>query len=242
VRGSKQVKEAKMEISGTGATSTAAPSQTMSSGLTDAQGIGKDSFLQLLITQMRNQDPLSPMDNQEFLAQLAQFSSLEQMQNLNDKVDQAMQLSQSLNNSSAAALIGRQVRAAGDTVDLGASGGVELGYFLSQEAKDVSLTVYDANGAVVRTLVTSEGEAGAHRLTWDGRNEEGARVAAGSYTFKVSAKDDEGSDVNATTVVRGLVDGVMYKNGSAYLLVDGREVSLGDLLEVSAPDGAGQGD
>lgn len=214
--------------------STAAAAATGTPGVQGGsrQALGKDDFLKLLITQMRYQDPLSPMDNTQFLAQMAQFSSLEQMQNLNESFDQSMLISQSLNNSSAAGFIGRHVRASGDGVTLGSSGPVELGYFLPQEAATVMVTVLDDKGREVRTLVADGTKAGAHKLEWDGADLDGRRVAAGSYTFRVSAKDADGNDVRATSVVTGLVQGITFKNGSAYLLVDGREVPLSEVLEV----------
>ena len=210
---------------------------TASTGTTGVQGtsreaLGKDDFLKLLITQMQNQDPLSPMDNSQFLSQMAQFSSLEQMQNLNASFDQSMLISQSLNNSSAAGFIGRHVRAAGDGVALGATGSVELGYFLPSDAATVSVTVLDDQGREVRTLTADETTAGSHNIAWDGTDVDGSRVAAGSYTFKVSAKGADGVAIKGTSVVTGLVDGVTYQNGSAYLLVDGRQVSLSEVLEV----------
>jgi flagellar basal-body rod modification protein FlgD len=210
---------------------TTSSTQALSS-LTGRNAVTKESFLQLLITQMRYQDPLSPMDNQEFLAQLAQFSSLEQMQNLNDKYDSSMALTQSLNNSAAAGLIGRQVRASGDTLSLGSSGGVEVGYYLQADAAEVSISVTDSTGKIVRGLTSTDGGSGSHRLTWDGRDDAGSRLPAGSYTFKVTAKDEDGAAVTASSVVSGTVSGVTYRNGSAYLLVDGREVSLSEVLEV----------
>lgn len=219
-----------MQVSSTTAVLTAASNQGAQGS--SRQALGKDDFLKLLITQMRYQDPLSPMDNTQFLAQMAQFSSLEQMQNLNESFDQSMLLSQSLNNSSAAGFIGRHVRASGDGVTLGPSGSVELGYFLPVEAATVSVTVLDEMGREVRTLTAGGTDAGAHRLDWDGADADGRRVAAGSYTFKVSAKAEDGTAINAPSVVTGLVQGITFKNGSAYLLVDGREVSLSEVLEV----------
>ena len=217
-----------MQISSTTSTTTSTQSSTGASRGT----LGKDDFLKLLITQLQNQDPLSPMDNTEFIAQMAQFSSLEQMQNLNASFEESMLLTQSLNNATAAGFIGRNVRASGDAVELGSGGSVELGYFLPTEAETVTLTVMDDQNRLVRTLVADGTAAGAHRLDWDGTDSDGSRVAAGSYTFSVSAQDADGNDVNATSVVTGLVEGVTYKNGSAYLLVDGREVSLSEVLEV----------
>lgn len=219
-----------MEISGTTAATAGTGTQGVLGG--SRQALGKDDFLKLLITQMRYQDPLSPMDNTQFLAQMAQFSSLEQMQNLNESFDQSMLISQSLNNSSAAGFIGRHVRASGDGVTLGSTGGVELGYFLPQEAATVTVTVLDEQGREVRTLVSDGTTAGAHKLEWDGADLDGRRVAAGSYTFRVSAKNADGTDASATSVVTGLVQGITFKNGSAYLLVDGREVPLSEVLEV----------
>jgi flagellar basal-body rod modification protein FlgD len=219
-----------MQISGTTAISAGASTQGVQGS--SRQALGKDDFLKLLITQMRYQDPLSPMDNTQFLAQMAQFSSLEQMQNLNESFDQSMLLSQSLNNSSAAGFIGRHVRASGDGVTLGTSGSVELGYFLPADAETVSVTVLDEQGREVRTIVSDAATAGAHRLQWDGNDLDGRRVASGTYTFKVTAKDADGVAVSATSVVTGLVEGITFKNGSAYLLVDGREVPLSEVLEV----------
>lgn len=218
-----------MEIRGTTSTGTDIGAATQTGA---RNSLDKDSFLHLLITQMRYQDPLSPMDNQQFLAQMAQFSSLEQMQNLNDKFEASMALSQSLNNSAAAGLIGRHVRASGDNIRLGESGGIELGYFLQREAAHVTVTVFDEKGDAVRTMVESDASSGAHRFTWDGTDDAGERLAAGSYSFKISAKAEDGTDLSASSLVNGLVSGVTYKNGSAYLLVDGREVSLSEVLEV----------
>jgi flagellar basal-body rod modification protein FlgD len=220
-----------MLVSNTTATTNTTGTQGVQSSST--QALGKDDFLKLLITQLQNQDPLSPMDNSQFLSQMAQFSSLEQMQNLNQSFDQSMVLSQTLNNTSAAGLIGRHVRASGNGVTLGTTGSVELGYFLPADAATVNVTVLDAQGRQVRTLVADGTAAGAHTLAWDGADQDGRRVAAGSYTFKVSAKDSDGADVNPTAVVNGLVQGVTYRNGSAYLLVDGREVPFSEVLEVN---------
>jgi len=221
-----------MGVEGTSGVGAASTAGAVDPAVVARTTLGKDSFLKLLITQMQYQDPLSPMDNTEFVAQMAQFSSLEQMQNLNAKLDTSMLLAQALNNSATAGLIGRHVRAAGDGVQLGATGEVELGYFLPKEAATVSITIYDDTGNAVRTLVPSGTSAGSHRVAWNGADLEGERLPAGRYTFDVSAKDEEGLDVGGATVVAGLVEGVSYHDGGSYLLVDGREVSLSDVLEV----------
>lgn len=210
--------------SGTAGTTSAAAGQ-----------LGKDAFLQLLITQLRYQNPLSPMNNEAFLGQLAQFSQLEQMQQLNDNFSSSMLLTQSLNNSAAAGLIGKYVRAGGDAVHLPESGSVQLGYYLPQPAASVTLSVLDANGRTVRTLEAPASDAGSQQLTWDGRSEDGARLEAGEYRLAVDAVDAEGNPLQALTLIEGRVDGVTFENGTAVLLVDGQQVPLSSVLDVFVP-------
>jgi flagellar basal-body rod modification protein FlgD len=204
---------------------------TAPTGTDRTTGVGRDAFLQLLITQMRHQDPLSPMENEAFLAQLAQFSSLEQMQQLNENFAASMALSQSQANSAATGLIGRYVRASGDQVELAAEGDVSLGYFLGADAA-AEITVYDDRGAAVRTVQVSGGEAGSNEWRWDGRNDAGERLEAGQYTFAVTATDSNGDAVNAATTVLGRVEGITFQSGTAELLVNGREIPLSSVLEV----------
>ena len=197
--------------------------------------VGKDAFLQLLITQMRYQDPLSPMDNQAFLAQLAQFSSLEQMQQLNQNFDSALLLSQSQANNGATALIGKNVRASGSSVELGAEGSVELGYFLASPAQAVQIRVVDEAGRTIKTLVDNDLEAGSNGIEWDGRDAAGSRAPAGNYSFEVTATDTAGQEVPVTRTVTGLVEGVTFRSGQALLLVSGREIPLSDVLDIYLP-------
>ncbi|MBK8231928.1 MAG: flagellar hook capping protein [Candidatus Eisenbacteria bacterium] len=217
-----------MEISAT----TSQTDLGLTSTLAGGSELGRDEFLSLLILQMRNQDPLDPMENQEFIAQLAQFTSLEQMMSLNQKFDDSMVLTQSLNNAAAAGMIGRTVRANGSQVDLADAGGTEVGYFLPVEAAEVTLKLFDDQGVLVRTITSSEGTSGPHHMTWDGKDDLGDRVAAGRYQLQVSAKDETGAAVDALTVVSGKVEGVTFKNGGALLLINGQELPLSSLLEV----------
>ncbi len=206
----------------------------LSSPLTNAMGgtLGKNEFLQLLITQLRHQDPLSPMENEAFLAQLAQFSSLEQMQTLNQTMQDSMTLTQSLNNSSAASLIGRNVRANGETVGLVADLPIEVGYFLPSGAAHVVMEIYDDAGRLVRTLQSDAGTVGPHRLMWDGKGDAGVSAPTGRYQLKVQAFDATGVEVESLPIVTGRVDGVTFQGGSALLIVNGEELPLSSVLEV----------
>lgn len=219
-----------MEISSLGTTL-----QTTSTTTGADAALGRDAFLKLLITQLRYQDPLSPMENEAFLAQLAQFSSVEQMQQLNESLSASVAFSQSQANSAATSLIGKNVRASGDSVDLPVEGSVDLGYYLGSAAESVEIEVVNANGAVVRTISAAGAPQGTNLVSWDGRDSSGRRLDAGSYGFNVKAFDGNGDEIAAATTVTGLVSGVTFESGSAMLLIDGRRVPLSAVLEVFVP-------
>lgn len=202
-----------------------------------ASVLGKDDFLKLLTVQLQNQDPMTPMENHELVAQLAQFSSLEQLENmaksLQNNLDLNLLLTQVLNNTAAAGLIGKQVVASGDQVALTEAGSADLTFDLAEDATTVKVSIMDETGAVVRTLEVDGLEAGRNALTWDGTDEAGREVADGKYTFKVEAANADGEAVRATTLVLGEVVGVRFEDGQAMLLVGEMEVGIGDIIEIA---------
>ena len=134
-------------IANSGAVSTATSSTQTSTNSV----LGKDDFLKLLITQLKNQDPLNPTDGTAFASQLAQFSSLEQLSNLNDAIQQSMSnslyLTQSINNSLASNLVGKNVTVLSDSVTNTGQGETQLGYTLPQNAASASIEIQDEYGA-----------------------------------------------------------------------------------------------
>ena len=130
--------------------STSSSSKT-SAGTAAGGTLGKDSFMQLLVTQLQYQDPLNPMDNTEFTAQLAQFSQLEAMENMNETMEAMAVLQSSLNNIQALSFIGKTVNATGNTIEYGGSA-VDLGYSLDDDATTVRVSIYNEDGTKVRTL------------------------------------------------------------------------------------------
>jgi flagellar basal-body rod modification protein FlgD len=198
--------------------------------------LGKDDFLNLLVTQMQNQDPLDPMQGTDFAAQLAQFSSLEQLTNINDNLQQSLQanalLSSSINNALSATFIGKDVRAMTDTFNYSANGtNVQLGYSLTYAADSAVVTISDSAGNVVRTL-NGGTNSGQNDFTWDGKNEKGESVGAGTYTMKVEAKDTTGAPLDVQTYVVGKVSGVRFKQNGAVFVIDGVEISISDVMEI----------
>jgi flagellar basal-body rod modification protein FlgD len=206
-------------------------------GVNKPSGIlDKDDFLKLLIMQLRHQDPLSPLEGTEFAAQLAHFSSVEQLSNINSNllhsIDANFVLSQSINNALSATFIGREVRAATDMFTYTGDGEVTLGYNLGSPAESVIVKIYDETGNLVHTIHSRELNQGDNTITWDGRDEKGTRLKEGNYRFSVESKDGNGAGIDASLFVYGIVSGVRFKHTGTYFTINGIEVSLSDIEEI----------
>lgn len=200
--------------------------------------LGRDEFLKLLTFQLKEQNPLNPTDNAEFASQLAQFSQLEQLTDMRAALEQQIQtnllLSQSITNVSAASLIGKNVKAYSNTMAYDGSTPVKLGYNLLADAKEVTVEIRDSKGNLVKTLKpTTEKKQGDNNLTWDGTNSDGNKVAAGSYKFTVKAKGKDDIALEAQAFTYGKVDSVRFKPEGAVLVVNGHEVPLGDITDIT---------
>jgi flagellar basal-body rod modification protein FlgD len=204
-----------------------------------AQGsdtLGKDEFLKILTAQLANQDPTQPMDSNAFVAQLAQFSALEQAQNTNDTLTQMLALQQSSgqagNSSMAVASVGKEATYNASQMTLSTGGSIGVNAILPSSAADVIMEVDDANGKVVRSQHFGGMAAGSHNLTWDGFNEAGVAQAPGSYSIQVSAIDITGKPVSVTQQSQGLITGVSFQNGNAQLIIGNTPVSLSDVTSI----------
>jgi flagellar basal-body rod modification protein FlgD len=194
---------------------------TQAAGLGDAAtdknpnaSLGKGDFLNLLVTQMQYQDPLDPMKNEQFVAQMAQFSQLEQMINLNDTATSIKMLETSINNSQAVNLIGKNIIVQGNAFELHNGEATDVTYALEDDAASVEISVYDDAGTLVRTITRDDTDAGSHKWAFDGMNKEGDAVPASTYSS-----------------VR--VDGLAFDNGTLYLQAAGGRFRLSDIVEVS---------
>jgi flagellar basal-body rod modification protein FlgD len=209
-------------------TSSAASTQTSSATKT----VGKDEFLKLLVVQLQNQDPLNPMDSTGFTSQLAQFSSLEQLTNINTSITNLASSQGSMQGTLAAGLIGKNVKVAGNQVSL--NGSANINYNLSGAAAQVKVAIYDTNGKLVRQVALGNQNAGSGTYAWDGKDTLGNTLPNGQYTVKVDAVDTAGKPVAANTLTNGKVTGLVFENNSTYLVVDGTlRVKLADVQEVS---------
>jgi len=204
-----------------------------------AQSLGKDDFLELLVAKLTHQDPLNPMDDEAFIADLAQFSSLEQMSNINESLNESLDWDylqmQTINNTMATSLIGKDVNASFDGVYLDDENMPRIGYTTTEFSDHVDITISDANGVVVRSITEQDVPAGSNSITWDGKDDSGDRLDSGYYQVEITAYDSEGNQLTSTTYTQGRVTGVIYREGSAYLQVGSLEIPLSDINSISEP-------
>ncbi len=187
--------------------------------------MGKDVFLQMLVAQLKNQDPLNPMNGSDFAAQLAQFSSLEQLTNISSQLDTIGANMESLNNKQLAGFLGSEITAAGNTIQADGTSKT-LTYSLAQDAQQATVKIYNDQGSLVKTIETGSQKAGLNSVTWN------TSGLSGNYTFEVSAVDQKGQSVTAATLITGVVTGVNFKDGVPYLTVNGKEIAFKDVVSV----------
>ena len=196
-------------------------------------GMNKDDFLKLFVTQLQNQDPLNPQDGTQFIGQLAQLTQVEQAYNTNTNL-QSM-LNQGANSATMAAvtLIGKQVEAPVSQIDLHSGTPANINFLLEKGADQVTVSVLDSNGAVIKTLSAGAKDAGTGSVAWDGTDNAGAQLASGAYSFSVSAKDASGNSVAGMGMVRGRVDGVDMSGATPVLSIGSVKLNLTDVTSVT---------
>lgn len=210
------------------------PTTANTSNFTNSgSSLGKDDFLKLLVAQLQAQDPLEPMSAQDFSAQLAQFSALEQMTNVNVNLEKIQKFEAALANASAINLIGKTVNAPGNAIDHQQGQSETLAYTLEGDASEVLVEIFDQNGGLVRSLGFSDQGAGTQSVAWNGRDIQGNPLAAGVYTFRIEALDESGNSVNAVTFAEGRVTDVIIDKDQAFVIVNGDKLAVSDITRIS---------
>ncbi|MDJ0782906.1 MAG: flagellar hook capping FlgD N-terminal domain-containing protein [Desulfosarcinaceae bacterium] len=194
--------------------------------------LGKDEFLTMLVAQLQYQDPMNPMDSTGFTAQLAQFSSLEQLENINATLETLTAYQAASDNAQAVQFIGKQVTAVGNEVELDDTGAATLRFDLAGDADAVYIKIYNAAGAYVGDFEVGSLAAGEQQVTWDGTDQDGQPLPEGRYQFDVLAVDEQDVPVSATTYSSGVVTGVSYQNGEAYLQTDSFLLPIGSVVRI----------
>jgi flagellar basal-body rod modification protein FlgD len=218
-----------------GSSTSAAVATTNSSGSTtnSATGLAQNfnTFLTLLTTQLQNQDPLSPMDTNQFTQQLVSFSQVEQQINTNSNLQQLIQLQGAGESIAALPLVGQSIEYNSATAPL-TGGQANFVYNLPSESTSTALTVVDSNNRVVYTQ-QGETNAGAHSFNWDGKTNTGVQLPDGNYTLKIQAADASGSAVTPSIASIGTVQAVGVQNGAATFTVNGMAIPMSELVTVN---------
>jgi flagellar basal-body rod modification protein FlgD len=204
---------------------------TTRSQTSNTKSVGKDEFMKLLLAQLRNQDPLKPMDSTDFTAQLAQFSSLEQLQNLNTTLEIQGVNQMTLTYAQSVNMIGKEVVSnSGNTVTANGQT-IELNYKLTKDAQSVTVIIVDKNGKTIKTWDESAKKEGMNSAKWDSSG-----VEKGDYTYMIEAKDSSGAPVTYETMTTGVVTAVHFRSNQILVTVNGREVPLSSISEVREPE------
>ncbi len=195
--------------------------------------LDKEAFLMLMVAQFQYQDPLNPSEDTDYVAQLAQFSSLEQMMNMNESMDSMVESQNRQISINAASFIGKEVSAQGYGISVQDGVPSVIHYGHDTDIASGTVNIFDANNQMVASITLSPTSAGVHELDWDGRLADGTVAPNGVYSIAIAAKDENGETVLTQAQVSGKVTAVSNYGGVQYLMLeDGRVVSLDEVVEI----------
>ena len=201
---------------------------TQSKSANDLQNM----FMKLLTAQMQHQDPLNPMENTEFTTQLAEFTSLEQLQSMNKNLGYLQLYMASINNSQAMSFIGKEVVTSGNSIHFDGRDPVGIDFNLHSQASNVNINIYDENGSFVDTIGYGRMDSGEQSATWYGQDSNGNYMPAGNYNYELYAADENANKIGTTSFTTGVVDGITYIEGVGYVLIDDQKIAIGDIVEI----------
>jgi flagellar basal-body rod modification protein FlgD len=200
-----------------------------SNAATGSRALGKNEFLKLLTTQLANQDPLAPTDNQAFIAQLAQFASVEQAEAANSRLDSLIIAQAANNQTSVANLVGKEITYRTDSVAVTATNQTPpIQGELARDAKQVNAIVKDENGKVVATLTMQDVKAGTVTFDWQGN-----KPPPGNYKVTLTAAGEAGESLTIESRGKARASGVTFQAGYAELILNGSRVKLSDIIQIS---------
>ena len=199
----------------------------------EEDALGQEAFLTMLVAQLQNQDPLNPMEGSDFSAQLAQFSQLEQLINLNESMDSFATSFGKTAEGDAMGYIGKQVTGNVNMMRVD-QGSVTGGFYELSQPGDVLVTIMDSDGTPVKTMFEGQQNSGSHMISWDGTDNNGNAVTDGSYEYTVMANTGYGY-IEVPSMVTGTVEGIAYSDSKPYLVVEGVLLDPASVTSVVDP-------
>lgn len=198
--------------------------------------LDKDAFFKLMLTQLKNQDPTNPLKNHEMAAQLAQFSTLEQMSNMNTTLTKIEGKNKDPENFQALNLIGKSV--AGDSSKVVRStfdSSHDFNFNLATDATEAKIKVLNDKNAVVREFKMNNLKSGANKISWNGMDEAGQKAAAGEYQFQIEATSSNGQKLPVKTEFQGVITGLSFSAEGPVLQVGQQSVKMRDVRQITDP-------
>lgn len=196
----------------------------------------QDAYLKLLVAQLEHQDPLNPMDDKDMTSQLSQFSSLEQLTNINTGIKSLVSSQSSSNMLNAVSFIGKGIKADGYSLSKSGDTTSTVYYSLGESVSNMQVNIYASDGTLVRTDALGPSQAGEFQYNWDGKDTNGTKLADGTYGVAIVAEDTSGAPVLVQSKISGEVSGLLTQNGTTMLqLKDGRTIELSSVTEIVAP-------
>jgi flagellar basal-body rod modification protein FlgD len=220
-----------MSIAVTSTDPNSTVSSTGASTGTRKTSLSQTDFMNLFVTQMQYQDPLAPMDNNQMATQMAQFSSVQALQDMTQSLNTLSASQTTLNNLCAPGLIGRQVEAKGNTITI-ASGVVAAGSYQLSKAGNVQIQILNSSGNIVQSIPAGQKDTSKQQVQWDGKDQNGNTLADGKYTFQVSAMDSQGQSISVSSYRVGTVTGISYENGVAQYKIGDENIAFGDIVGI----------
>lgn len=213
----------------------ASGNQTLNNNGQITSSLAKDfnTFLTMLTTQLKNQDPLSPMDSTDFTNQLVQFAGVEQQINTNTTLKELMAMQKLNQSTTAIGYLGKDVEALSNLLPL-QNGQSRFSATLQTDSAAANIVIRDSTGAIVKTIAAN-GNAGRQEFTWDGKDSDGNQLDDGVFTIEIVAKDADGKTVEGYTTVYGRVSDVATDSSGTLLGIGKMAVSLDQILTVSEP-------
>jgi len=213
------------------ATTASQPATSQANDASKQLSSNFDTFLQLLTTQLQNQDPLQPMDSNQFTQQLVQFSQVEQQIDSNKNLENLISLTKSQATTAAVSYLGKTLTLTDGSAAL-VGGQAQWTYSLPSTAAATKLVITDSKGHTLYTT-TGETESGSHVFTWDGKDATGFSYPAGSYKLKVEAQGADGSDIDSDISSQGTIDEVDLSGTEPALMIGAMSVPISQATHIS---------
>jgi flagellar basal-body rod modification protein FlgD len=215
------------------------PSSSNSTGTANSAGqqlTGNfDTFLQLLTTQLQDQDPLNPMDSTEFTQQLVEYSQVEQQIDTNSNLQNLISLTQSNAGTAAVNYLNQNVTVTNGNAPLVQGSDTNWTYNLPSTPSSVTLTVTNSSGQTVYTETPNDATSGNNTFSWNGQESNGNTAPAGTYTLAVSATGSNGSAITPTVSYTGTVSEISFQNGAPVLMIGSMAVPLSQVSSITSP-------